>query len=170
MWFCCLLPMARVHMHNLMITFTKTHHVLPNVHTPFPALPHFWQKKIVSITYGVTWYYQNVYRINDGDYKPSKFRCRAYQSQFALTQMITLDEPEIMVRSAAGATDSALLQCPGRLWNPTSPLLSGHHAALFLGEISRVVKMTRISNQYLGSQKVEEHIYFSMYPHGMLLN
>jgi hypothetical protein len=75
----------------------------------------FLAKKIVSITYGVTWYYQNVYRINDGDYKPSKFRCRAYQSQFALTQMITLDEPEIMVRSAAGATDSALLQCPGRL-------------------------------------------------------
>jgi hypothetical protein len=39
-----------------MVTFIITCHVLSNVNTPFPTLPHFWQKKKkrVAVTYGVT--------------------------------------------------------------------------------------------------------------------
>jgi hypothetical protein len=39
---------------HLMVTFTSTCHVLSNIHTPFPMLPHFWPKKIAAMTYSMT--------------------------------------------------------------------------------------------------------------------
>ena len=38
---------------RLMVIFTSTYHMLWNVYTLFPALPHFLDKKITDMTYGV---------------------------------------------------------------------------------------------------------------------